>query len=259
MGDAGEHDGAAGRYCARHGRRQIEQGAEKQIGKEQLRPRVAQIGMRQTVRLDHADARAHPVLPRIVGRYCHGNRIVVGGLDLHPQRLGGGDGEDAGAGADIQHAPWAAAFDEVIECEQAASRACMMGRPEGLARVDLDGEAGAWDAAPVVAAMHQESSGTHGRALFLRDPHPVLVGERLDPPGPKPIAPKRRLLDQRRERGRARLHSIMGRHFGAASAFIEQRDRKRGRTHRRFQRGGDPFGQLGRRLDAGLVKDGRGG
>ena len=96
------------------------------------------------------------------------------------QCLCGGDGEDAGAGADVEDHARPLALQQIVEREKATARACVMSGAEGLPRVDLDGEALLRHAAPVVAAMHQEAPGAHRAALLLRQRHPIRGRDRLD-------------------------------------------------------------------------------
>src|SRR5680860_867320 len=103
-----------------------------------------------------------------------------------------------------------------------------MRRAEGLIRIDLDGEAVAGDAVPVVAAMNQKTPGPHWLTQPLRYGHPVRVrqlfyGQRRDR-----IA-VRRLADQRVQRIRVGPLAIQRGDFETPIAEFEMTDRKCGR------------------------------
>ena len=115
--------------------------AFEQIGEQEIGLRLPELGMVEAVCRNHTDQGGDAVLARVLGGGCGGYRVAVARDDFSSERLGGGDGEDAAAGAEIDDSARGAALEEIVEREQAAARARVMRRAEGLARVDLDGEA----------------------------------------------------------------------------------------------------------------------
>ena len=79
-------------------------GPEQNVGEQQIGLRTPQRRMRKPVRLDHADARLNAVHTSIFGGDGDGDWIHVARHHTRIERPGGGDGEDAGAGADIEDA-----------------------------------------------------------------------------------------------------------------------------------------------------------
>src|SRR5262249_45559560 len=71
-------------------------------------------------RLHQADVLSNAILSRIFARDLDGNRIEVARNDVCIQRFRRCDGEDAGAGADIDDMPRASSLGEPVECTQAA-------------------------------------------------------------------------------------------------------------------------------------------
>ena len=94
---------------------------------------------------------------------------------------GGGDGEDAGAGADIEDAARMFPLGEAVERDEAAARGGVMGSTEGNTRVDLEGESPGGHLAAVMAPMHQEAAGAYRTTQALGFRYPILLGKRLDP------------------------------------------------------------------------------
>src|SRR5512146_140389 len=106
--------------------------------------------MGEALRRDHADERARAILAGVLARDRRRERVGVAREHLALQRLCRRDGEDPGAGADIEDHGWALPLEEIVKREQAAARARMMGRAEGLARVDLEGETASRHASAVM-------------------------------------------------------------------------------------------------------------
>ena len=92
----------------------------------------------EIVCLDNAEVSGDAVLPRIFGGDCDGDRIVVARKHRRVQRLGRGNGEDAGPGPDIEHSLRLARLQQAVERDEAALGARVVRRPEGKARIDLD-------------------------------------------------------------------------------------------------------------------------
>src|SRR3990172_2534601 len=153
FGEAGQDGGAARNDMLREDGRKIVQGALEQVGEHEVGLHAVEEGMRKSSRLKHADEGPDAVLPRIVGCDRHRERIAVACRHASPERLGGGDGEDAGTGADIDDDARAAALELLVERQETAECAGMMRRAESLAGVDLNGKTTARQPAPVVTAM----------------------------------------------------------------------------------------------------------
>ena len=75
------------------------------------------------------------------------------------QRLGSGDRQHAGAGAEIEHAPRPPGFQHMIEQQQAAARGAVMAGAERQRRLDLDADLVGRHPRAVVLAMHDETPG----------------------------------------------------------------------------------------------------
>ena len=170
-----------GRSSAGEGWGKLEQRTKQQVGEEQVGLGVAQRRMGKPLCLHHEDTRANAVPRGIFGGDGDGDRIHVARNHRSAKSLGGGDGEDAGAGADIEHLGRAPALEQAIERDEAAARGGVMGGAEGKAGVDLKREAPRGHLAPVVTAMHQEAAGAHRPPQAFRLRHPILGGKRLDP------------------------------------------------------------------------------
>ena len=78
---------------------------------------------------------------------------------LHPQRLGGGDGEHAGAGSHIEHAAGQVRLQHFVEQQQAAARGAVMPGAERQRRLDLDAELVGRHVGAVMLAVHDEAPG----------------------------------------------------------------------------------------------------
>ena len=89
--------------------------------------------------------------------------------------LRGGDGEDAGAGAEVEHAARFQRRGQPADGQEAALGRAVMRRAESAARIDLDGPLRN-GAAAVVAAVNDEAAGMHGRQRLLRLGNPVHFG-----------------------------------------------------------------------------------
>ena len=106
------------------------------------------------------------------------------------QRPGGSDGEDAGAGADVERMARPATLQEVVEGEEASARRAVMAGAEGQRRLDLDGDRVDGDARPVMAAMNGEAAGRNGRQALERGGDPILFAEDVE--GHSDIVARRR-------------------------------------------------------------------
>ena len=166
---------------AGEGRSEVEQGAEQNIGEQQIGLGAPQRRMRNPLRLDHGDARLNAVGTSILGCDGNGNWIHVARDHICIERPGGGDGEDAGAGADIEDTARMLPLGEAVERDEAAARGGVMGGAEGKACVDLEREPARRHLAAVMAPMHQEAAGAYRPTQALGFRHPILLRQRLDP------------------------------------------------------------------------------
>ena len=232
-------------------RKRIERAFE-QVGEEEIGFRLPQPRMGEPAGRDDPHQASHAVLARILGRGCCRHLVAVGRDDPAPERFGRGNGEDASACTEIDDLAGRAALEVIVEREQAAARARVMRRAEGLPRVDLDGEATARHLAPVVAAMDQKAPGLDLAALSLRQSHPVRGRKRLDLERADAGA-VHRLSDQPEQSPARRWRIVMGENLEAAFATLEKSDRNRGRIDRRFERIGKKHRRLCWSLDPRLM------
>ena len=187
-----------------------------------------------------------PFLRSILGRDGDGDRIHVARDHRSAKSLGGGDGEDAGAGADIEDVGRALPLEQAIERDEAAARGGVMGGAEGKAGVDLEREAARGHLAPVVTAMHQEAAGAHRppQAFCLR--HPILrrqaVSIRSAPRPSSPATPSINWISRSREGS----FSVMRRHLDLAGTALEQSDGQSRGALGRFKAGSDGLGDVRR-------------
>ena len=93
---------------------------------------------------------------------------------------GRGDGQHAGAGADVQHLVEAARLDQVVVGDQAADSGAMVAGAEGRAGFDAQVHGIGRGAALVMGAEHEEPARAHRRQARQRHGQPVGVGELLD-------------------------------------------------------------------------------
>ena len=124
-----------------------------------------------------AQMRRDRVQPRVVARDRDGDRIDVAGDDALLQRLRGGKRQDAGAGADVEHAPRPLALQRAGEGEEAAARRAVMPGAEGERRLDLDRKVVRPDRRLVMDAVDEEASGPHRLQPVERGLDPVLLLE----------------------------------------------------------------------------------
>ena len=142
----------------------LKQGWRSQIGEQQIGLHSSQKRMGEPGGLQHAELGRRPVLPGIRHGGGDGPRVRVACDDVarsRRERPSGGDGKDAGSGADIEDRLRPIGLQQAIECEQAAACARMMRRAEGNTGVDLQGETPMADLGPVVTAMHEEAAGAN--------------------------------------------------------------------------------------------------
>ncbi len=96
---------------------------EQDIGEDEIERRAGADRRRgDAVRAHHLDQRAGAIEPGIGARHAHGRGIDVGREHAPAQGAGGGDGEDARAGAEIENARRRAAGANDLHMRSSASR-----------------------------------------------------------------------------------------------------------------------------------------
>ncbi len=114
-------------------------------------------------RLHDADKGPDAVALGVVTRHAHGRRIDVGCQDAPAQRARGGDGKNAGAGAEIENPRRSLSAAErlthPVEGQQTTARRAMMAGAEGERGFDLDADAVDRDPGSVVRAVDDEAAG----------------------------------------------------------------------------------------------------
>ena len=90
------------------------------------------------------------------------DRVEVAEPDLAPEDFRRGDGEHAGAAADVEDVARPPALQQAIEMQQAAARRAVMAGAEGEAGLDLDSDVVGLERGAVVRAMDEEAPGPTG-------------------------------------------------------------------------------------------------
>jgi hypothetical protein len=123
------------------------------------------------------------VEPCIGPRSANRDRVDIASDNACPQQASRCNGQYAGAGADIEHAPELPPLRQIGECEQAAAGCPMMTSTEGECGFDLDADIIRLPLRAVVCAMDEEAAGAHrpeaGKALG----DPVGRGDPLNAKG----------------------------------------------------------------------------
>ena len=138
-----------------------------------------------------------PVDVRVVARDCDGAGVDIVGKYRSTQGLGCGDGEHAGAGADIEHdgpsLPFArhrgdstfitlaaASLHDPVEREQTAVRRAVVAGAERERCLDLDADTVRPHVRAVMCPVHDKTAGFDRREAFEAFAHPVRGRERLE-------------------------------------------------------------------------------
>ena len=102
-------------------------------------------------------------------RGAHGNRVDIAGNHAGSQQTSRGDGEDAGAGPNIENAPKVSNLRELREREQAALGRPVMAGAKSERRLDLDTDVIGLRPRAIVGAVDDKAAGAHrfeaGKAL----------------------------------------------------------------------------------------------
>ena len=112
---------------------------------------------------------------KILLRHAHSVGVIVAGKNIFAARLGKGDGERAGAGANIGGVHRAARLQHMRQQVQTSLRRGVMARPEGEPCVHFDMVAGTARAWSVMVPKQKERRHQHGRQVLLAARHPVFV------------------------------------------------------------------------------------
>ena len=178
---AGQNDTRAGRGEPRERRGEALQRPQQDIGEDEIVGRaLAQFWSGDAVRLYHLDETAGAIERDIGAGRAHGAAVDVGCEHGPPQGAGGGDGEHARAGAEVEDAPSRQRFAKPIERQQAAARGAVMAGAEGQRRFDLDADAVVRDAGAVMGAVHDEAAGGDGRQSGEAFAHPIFGRDALE-------------------------------------------------------------------------------
>ena len=131
----------------------------------------------------------------VVAGGAHRGGIDVARQHRAVQRLRRSNGEHAGAGAEIEHAPRIMRLQHLIEQQQAAAGGAVMAGAECQRRLDLDAELVGRHQQPVVAAVHDETPGADRHQIFKARLDPVLGLDRVEGDRPRHLRPGR-IADQ---------------------------------------------------------------
>jgi hypothetical protein len=260
---AGEDDARAGVRQPHQRRSDALQRSEQDVGEDEIERRVrAQSARRDAVGLHHLDQAAGSVEARIGARDAHRAGVDVGGDDAPAQRAGGGDGQHAATGAEIENArtfrhPEVAArsaalegcrptilrgslrshlkmtdngilsiprLANAVERDKAAARGAVMTGAEGERGLDFDADAVLRNAVAVVRAVHDETAGGDRLQPGKAFPHPIGRLDAREGDRRAELRPGGR-RDRRPHRVLVRRRAKIKRDLPAAGARIGQADR----------------------------------
>ena len=125
------------------------------------------------------------------------------------QRLGGGNRQHAGAGAEVEHALRPPRLQHMVEQQQAAARGAVMAGAEGQRRLDLDAELVGGHPRAVMGAMHDKAPRRHRHEVFQARLDPVLGLDRVEGDGLRDLLARRighELAEQRLVRRLGKMH-----------------------------------------------------
>ncbi len=120
-------------------------------------PRIA--GRDDAVRLYDSDNGTGVIAPGIVTRGAHGGAVDIGGEYAAAHRARRGDGEDAGAGAEVENALRVPPPGHPIEREETAARRAVMAGAEGERSLDFDADPVDGNFCAIVRAMNDKAAG----------------------------------------------------------------------------------------------------
>jgi len=120
------------------------------------------------------------------------DRIEVAEPDLALDDFRRGDGEHAGAAADVEDLARPSALQQAIEMQQAAARRAVVAGAEGEAGLDLDADVVRPDRSAAVRAVDEEAPCPHRREAGERIGDPIaLVGQAEFDPTRRVVASRR--------------------------------------------------------------------
>ena len=162
---------------AAYGGRQRTQGEREDVGEDEIVwSAIAQSGMLKAGRRHRAHPWRDAVENGVGARGLNRNGVDVARDHRLAQRLCGGDGQHAGAGANVQNGIGAAALEDIIEHQQAAARGAVVAGSKGERSLNLQRNVVLAHGVTVMGAMHQKAPGAHGGQPMQRGGDPVLLG-----------------------------------------------------------------------------------
>ena len=112
---AGQDRPATRNDVPRQGGGHFEKRALQQIGHDQIRFQPPQPRLGEAFGPNRADQGTGAITPCVVRGDCHRHRVVVAGDHAALERIGGGDRQNAGAGADIGDRTRAVPLEQIVE------------------------------------------------------------------------------------------------------------------------------------------------
>src|SRR5579862_2410302 len=181
---AGEDGDPARREVAGEVRRHAGQRAREDVGKDKV-VRRSGADARTPVAVARAARyqRRHAVEPRVLARHLDRMGIDIAGQHLHVPRLGGRDGEDAGAGPHVEDAAPSTTPGEKAERAEAAFRRGMLAGAEGGGGVDQQRDRPGRRRVLDMAAMDEVAADAQRREALLVALQPVDLLLRLEVEG----------------------------------------------------------------------------
>ena len=171
---ARENSGAAGLGYAADAGGELGQRTGQNIGDHQIIGRArGDLVVIEPGGLDGVDLLADAIFDRIVDGGGHGDGVDVGGENDRLEPLGQGNGEDASAGADIDHAHRGALGQQGLNGLKAPGGGLVVAGAEGLGGVDFHRRQAFGHGRCFVAAIDIEAAGNDRRQAFQRFGDPV--------------------------------------------------------------------------------------
>ena len=162
---------------AAHGRRQRHQRTGQNVGDDEVIGRALGDGwVIDPSGLERDDVFAHAIPGGILDRGGDRDRVDVAGDHGCPRALSQGDGKDAGAGADIEHAAGTPALKNAVNGFKATGGGLVVARAECLGRINAHRRQAMWHGTGFVAAIDIEAAGRDRGQTFERSGNPVDLG-----------------------------------------------------------------------------------
>ena len=136
---------------------------------------AAAIAARRSRWRDRPHQMSRYIQPGVFAGDLHRGRIDIARQYFLVQRLGGGNRQHAGAGAEIEYAAGAASFQDVIEQQQAAARGAVVAGAERQRRLDFDADLVGRNPFAVMLPVHDEASGRDRDEVLEAGPDPSLA------------------------------------------------------------------------------------